>query len=293
MKEQIVNGIRFLKSVSKITEKIPANPHPGLRLLMSSGQYQNFVIEFVDNSWVKDPLYPHCGVLVEEQDSAFTYGKDSSHKFKWFKSVSANSLAKLHGMPHSLHQMSEVIDASKGISIENGKLTLSVSPDAPFSWDNPDSNEASLSFKSELFVSSEENEIVIEDLKQQIRDQEESFNIKIEAILEASRGMRLIEEKKMNVKLNEILIGKNIHTETRHVPENGVDCFQITEKLYIAEFYKEYEGSLNHNVENLISIEIDGIPLAYGRDPVDGDYYVYTLHLIFFKAFSSGSSSNE
>ena len=283
MSDLNVTGIRFLNSVKSIITELPENPNQGDRHLARTRKQMNYVIEYVDGEWVRDNLYPMSGVVVEEEKAAYTYSKNSSHKFRWFKSVTVDSLAKIYGRPHNLIQMQDVIAMSKGLYVEDGRLQLKLSEGNCLSFDNPDSQEASLRIKVDEDQLSIEDGVLglrkdyytsaeVDTLLKRTKLQSIELIAKMNELLKSQMENIEMMEQEFNNKLNQVLTGDKF-LDMAFVIEEPTDWLSIDTDLYI----RKIQSSKNFNhatVNNIISIYIDDCLLEYHKEPGLADYTI-------------------
>ena len=299
-----MKGIHFLKSVKSIISELPSNPETGDRYLMDKIPHLNYIIEYVDGDWVRDPLYPFSGVLVEDKDCAFTYSKHSSHKFKWFKSATVNTLAKIYGTPYSVHQMKETLNLSKGLCEENGRMSISLDSDSCLTFSNPDSQEASikLSYDSEKFKI-KDSELTLKnnylEKLQYLQDRHQDVieqNKTNQAILQQLKKLRefVIFNKEMNDdNLNQILLKTREFSHIEYVEDPELEGIDLPIHLSI---YENYNQAIKQpKLGRYLTITIDSEELIYGdlfKNPeadftlIKSDKY---LRIIFHQDLEVGS----
>lgn len=303
-----MKGIHFLKSVKSVVSKLPPDPNPGDRYLVDSAPHTNFVVEFIDGEWVRDRLYPFSGVLVEDADCAYTYSKHSSHKFKWFKSATINTLAKIYGTPYSVHQMKETLDLSKGLCEVDGRMSVSLDPRSCLQFIDPDKETASitLSYNEDQFrvldgeLKLKEKYPTIErylnDRLEDIQkrsDMNQLVAAKVSSLQEYIKNLEFRLEQKMTSGMNELLLQNRLFEHTEYVIEDDLEGLDLPTNLGI---WQDYHTAIKlDNLGGYLSITIDDEELIYGdlfNNP-ESDFHLEKskdyLRIVFHKEIEIGS----
>ena len=299
-----MNGIHFLKSVKSIVSRLPEDPAPGDRYLVDSKPHQNFVVEYVDGEWVRDSLYPFSGVLVEDQDAAFTYSKHSSHKFKWFKSATVNTLAKIYGTPYSVHQMTEALNLSKGLCVEDGRISLNLSKLSCLEYIDPDKETASLGvgLNEDHFISLN-GKLHLKKYYVEMREHINSkkallglFDKELEARKAADYAVYeriTLLESDINKKLNELLLGHRRFTYEEYVDDQDMVGLELPATLQI---WKDFDRITKlPQLGGYLKVTVDGEELVFGElfSNPDADFSLQRtsegLRITFHKDFELGN----
>lgn len=281
--ETDVTGIRFLDSVKSIVDILPTDPVSGDRYLVSGSTHKNFVVEYVDQEWVRDPLYPYTGVVVEEEGAAYTYSKHSSHRFKWFKSLTVDSIAKMYGRPHKLIQIQDIVDMSKGLYVSDGRLQLKLASSNCLSFEDPDSNEASLklNFDEDLFTISDSKLTIKKDyytageIDEKLSVIRDNFGSVLQKFIKQIEDMKL-EMKTMRedftTDLNSLLTGEKL-IEMSFIVQEPTTEIAFDGSLLINKL--QYSPNFtNEDSIKIIKLYVDDCLLQFGKHSLDSDYII-------------------
>jgi hypothetical protein len=281
--EADVTGIRFLNSVKSITNSLPANPESGDRYLVSGSTHKNFVVEYVDQQWVRDSLYPYTGVVVEEEGASYTYSKHSSHKFKWFKSLTVDSIAKIYGRPHKLIQIQDIVDMSKGLYVCDGRLQLKLSDSNCLSFEDPESTDASLklNFDEDMFTILDSKLTIkkayytANEIDEKLSAVRESFGSVLNNFVDEIKSLKLEIKsirKDFTADLNALLTGEKL-VEMSFIIQEPTDDITFDGLFFINKIQQAPSFNIEDAVK-VIKIYVDDCLLQFGTVRMSSDYVV-------------------
>jgi hypothetical protein len=307
-------ALRFLRKVNFQAPSLPEKPFPGLRVLITMGENINHIFEYEGGEWNKDILYPECAVYITEEKAAYTYCKDSSNRFKWFKFAKAEDIAETIGRPRELEEIKHIFDESIGLEVKGRNLRLKLEETSIFKYTEENENgEIDLKIDSKTLIKNEENLLSVnpetyytsnqvnkivekltseitfikEELEQEKKQREyNDTRILVEYTDKISKSMMetskiLIDNMESIItELHSLRANEHVYADV-FVIEESADLLSIEDPLLVEDHL--YVEQLEKQ-SKLFKIEVNGMPLING-DQTFGDYTLFLRNDILYISF--------